>query len=117
MIFALIMILIYIMFRFQWKFAVGSVAAQSGGLTIKVVDAADQSPLPGALVILTNTVQLISETAVLTDPDGLAEFPILRAGGGYIVQVTLEGQPLRYLNELELIDREQGICESAQLCF
>ena len=66
-------------------------SAQSGGLTIKVLDAADQSPLPGATVVPTNTVQLVAETVVQTNIDGLAEFPILRPGGGYIVQVTMPG--------------------------
>jgi outer membrane receptor protein involved in Fe transport len=71
--------------------AITSVAAQSGRLEIIVVDATDQSPLPGATVVLTNTVQLVAESVVQTDINGSALFPILRPGGGYIVQVTMPG--------------------------
>jgi len=71
--------------------AATAASAQSGSLTVKVVDATDQSPLPGATVVLTNSVQLVAETVVLTDVDGVVEFPILRPGGGYIVQVTFPG--------------------------
>ena len=50
--------------------AVTSVAAQSGGLRIVVLDAADQSPLPGAIVTLSNKVQLVAESgAHLLEPD------------------------------------------------
>jgi len=71
--------------------AITSAAAQSGALTIKVVDGADQTPLPGATVVLSNALQLVGESAVQTNIDGLAEFPILRPGGGYIVQVAMPG--------------------------
>lgn len=71
--------------------AATAASAQSGGLTVKVVDASDQSPLPGATVVLTNAIQLVAETVVQTDVDGVVEFPILRPGGGYIVQVTMPG--------------------------
>ena len=71
--------------------AVTAVSAQSGGLTVKVVDATDQSPLAGAKVVLTNTVQLVAETIAQTNIDGIIDFPILRPGGGYIIEVTLPG--------------------------
>jgi hypothetical protein len=72
-------------------FAVTSVAAQSGGLRVKVVDAEDNVALPGATVIISNTQGLIDETAYRTDAGGIADFPILRAGGGYVVEVRISG--------------------------
>jgi hypothetical protein len=71
--------------------AVTSVAAQSGGLKVKVVDAEDNTGLPGATVILSNTQGLIDQTAYQTDAKGIADFPILRAGGGYVVEVQMSG--------------------------
>jgi len=71
--------------------AITSAAAQSGALTVKVVDGADQIPLPGATVVLSSALQLVGESAVQTNIDGRAEFPILRPGGGYIVQVSMPG--------------------------
>ena len=71
--------------------AVTSVAAQSGGLRVKVVDAEDNTALPGATVMLSNTQGLIDQTAYQTDTKGIAEFPILRAGGGYVVEVRMPG--------------------------
>ena len=72
-------------------FAATSVLAQSGGLEITVVDATDNTPLPAATVILSNTQQLVDETAYTTDKNGVASFPILRAGGGYVVEVRMPG--------------------------
>jgi hypothetical protein len=71
--------------------AVTSVAAQSGGLKVKVVDAEDNMELPGATVVLSNTQGFVDETAYQTNVKGIAEFPILRAGGGYVVEVRMPG--------------------------
>lgn len=81
---------------------VTAASAQSGSLTVKVVDATDQSPLPGATVVLTNAVQLVSETVVLTDGNGVVEFPILRPGGGYIIQVTFPGYATMRKDEIRV---------------
>ena len=72
-------------------FAATAVLAQSGGLEITVVDATDNTPLPGATVIVSNTQQLVDDTAYATDKNGVASFPILRAGGGYVVEVRMAG--------------------------
>ena len=82
--------------------AATAASAQSGALTVKVVDASDQSPLPGATVVLTNAVQLISETVVQTNADGVVEFPILRPGGGYILQVTMPGYATQRKDEIRI---------------
>ena len=82
--------------------AAGAVAAQStGSMKVIVVDKTDQTPLPGAVVILTNTQQLIAETVQRTDRTGVCDFPILRAGGGYVVEVQMAGfAPVRQLTEV-----------------
>jgi outer membrane receptor protein involved in Fe transport len=71
--------------------AVTSVAAQSGSLSVRVLDSSDKTPLPGATVVLSNSMQLVAETAVVTNAEGVVDFPVLRPGGGYIVQVTFPG--------------------------
>jgi hypothetical protein len=65
--------------------------SQSGGLRVVVVDATDNSPLPGATVTLSSDVQLVPETSALTDSEGRAVFPVLRPGGGYAVEVAMPG--------------------------
>jgi hypothetical protein len=71
--------------------AVTSVAAQSGGLHVTVVDAEDNTELSGATVVLSNTQGFVDETAYQTNVRGIADFPILRAGGGYVVEVRMPG--------------------------
>ena len=99
--------------------AVTSVAAQSGSIKVRVVDAENQDPLPGATVVLSNTVQRISETAMRTDADGVADFPILRAGGGYIVQVTLEGYAGVRMDEIRvgINDRQEVVIPLGEEIF
>jgi len=68
--------------------AVGPVLAQTGGLRVVVVDEAGQT-LPGATVVLSNDQGFIKQTASLTDAKGEVLFPVLRAGGGYVVEVSM----------------------------
>lgn len=65
--------------------------AQTGGLEVWVFDAADRSPLIGATVSLANDQHLVAATALLTDDQGRARFPVLRAGQGYRVLVSMPG--------------------------
>jgi len=67
------------------------VFAQSGGLQVRVLDARDGSPLPGATVTLSNDQGLIAPSSEVADDDGLVRFPVLRTGPGYIVEVVMPG--------------------------
>ncbi len=73
----------------------GSVAsAQTGGLEVIVTDE-EHRPLPGAVVTIRHEQGYVKETAVQTNLEGTAEFPVLRATGasgkGYAVTVQLSG--------------------------
>ncbi len=70
--------------------AVGTVSASTGGLIIKVTDT-EGNPLPGATVKLSSAEKQVKDTASITDKRGTVEFPVLRAGGGYILEVTFPG--------------------------
>ena len=67
----------------------GAVAA-SGGLSVRVLDTGGDA-LPGAVVTLSNTKQLVARSAVVTGPDGIAEFPVLTPGDGYTIEVSFPG--------------------------
>jgi hypothetical protein len=72
--------------------AVTTAAAQAtGGLRIRVVDNADKSAVKGAAVTLTNTNKLVATSTLITDAKGIALFPVLRAGPGYIVTIIMDG--------------------------
>lgn len=73
--------------------AASSVWAQvsTGGLTVRVLDASDKSPLPGAQVTLSNDVRAIAPTTVVTDGKGEAHFPVLPPKGGYTIEVFFSG--------------------------
>lgn len=74
-----------------WLAGLAPALAQSGSILVRVYDASDRSVLPGATVALTNVQRLIAPVNQVTDAQGRAEFPILRAGSGYVVTVTLPG--------------------------
>ncbi len=65
--------------------------AETGGIRVVVVDARDHRPLPGVTVTLRNAQKLVATATAVTGADGGAEFPVLRAGGGYSVEVALAG--------------------------
>ena len=73
--------------------AVSAVSAQSGALTIRVSDPAGM-PLPGATVQISHETGFVKTTAIATNKDGLADFPVLRPGKGYIIEVSFPGRPL-----------------------
>jgi hypothetical protein len=80
----------------------GPAIAQVGSLTIVVSDGADGSPLPGATVTLSNDRGLIAPTAVLTEEDGRAAFPVLHIGSGYIVEISVPGFADRRISDLRV---------------
>jgi hypothetical protein len=65
--------------------------AQTGSLVVHVRDTDDRSSLAGATVVLSSTQRLVATTAERTDADGQVMFPVLRAGPGYVVEVTMPG--------------------------
>lgn len=70
--------------------AVSAAGAQSGGLTVQVLDE-NGDPLPGATVTLSHETGYVKTTAELTDRSGVVEFPVLRPGSGYAVEVSFPG--------------------------
>ena len=66
-------------------------AQATGGLKIKVIDNSDKSEVIGAAVTLSNTNKLVATSSIMTGVDGVALFPVLRAGSGYVVTVILDG--------------------------
>jgi outer membrane receptor protein involved in Fe transport len=83
-------------------FAVGvSVAtAQSGGLTVEVVDS--DGPLAGATVTISHPTGFIKTTSLLTDEDGIVEFPVLRPGRGYTIEASFAGLGKHRVDDLEV---------------
>jgi len=71
--------------------AVTAASAQTGGLKVRVYDAKDNSPLPGAVVVLSHNTGNVAPATELTDADGYVVFPVLRAGTGYIIEVSFPG--------------------------
>jgi hypothetical protein len=66
-------------------------AQATGGLRIRIVDNSDKTAVIGAAVTLSNTSKLVATATILSDVNGLALFPVLRAGPGYIVTVIMDG--------------------------
>ncbi|HXV77380.1 MAG TPA: TonB-dependent receptor [Candidatus Polarisedimenticolaceae bacterium] len=68
--------------------------AQSGAIAVEVLDA-EGRPLPGVTVEIGHPTGYVKRTAVLTDADGHADFPVLRATGavgpGYELTIRLAG--------------------------
>ena len=77
-------------------------AAQTGGLEVRVFSAADKAPLPGATVLLTNAQGLVGPSALISDAEGRALFPVLRGGPGYAVEVSLAGFATQRMSDLRV---------------
>ncbi|HEX6853176.1 MAG TPA: carboxypeptidase regulatory-like domain-containing protein [Candidatus Polarisedimenticolaceae bacterium] len=73
--------------------AVVSAFAQSGtgGLKVVVIDGSDKTPMPGVVVTISSPSQLVPNTAIQTDATGTALFPVLRAGGDYVLDIFMPG--------------------------
>ena len=76
--------------------AVTAAAAQTGGIKIVVLDE-EGLPLPGATVTISNETGYVKTTSELSNAKGLVQFPVLRPGSGYSIQVSFPGtSPIRY---------------------
>jgi len=66
-------------------------AQAAGGLRIRVIDNSDKSAVIGAAVTLSNTNKLVATSTLVTDVDGVALFPVLRGGPGYVITIIMDG--------------------------
>ncbi|HEX5044317.1 MAG TPA: carboxypeptidase regulatory-like domain-containing protein [Candidatus Polarisedimenticolaceae bacterium] len=82
--------------------AAGAVSAQTGGLRIVVTDASTGTLLAGAKVVLSSATHQVATTAARTGARGVAEFPVLRAAGGYALTVQLAGYTPFELQDLRV---------------
>lgn len=72
--------------------AVTVASAQStGGFKVHVIDNSDKSDVIGAAVTLSNVNKLVATSSIMTDAHGVALFPVLRAGSGYVITVIMDG--------------------------
>ncbi len=82
--------------------------AQNGGLRVAVHDGGNGERLPGATVMLSSDQGLIAPTAQLSDAEGIADFPVLRAGRGYIVEVSFPGFATRRVPALRVASGDRN---------
>lgn len=75
--------------------------AQTGSVFVHVEDP-EGLPLPGAVVALSNAVQLMAPASAATDRDGLAEFPVVKSGGGYRLEVGMPGFARQRFDDLRV---------------
>jgi hypothetical protein len=80
--------------------AVTSVSAQSGGLKVIVVDAG--GPLPGATVTISHDTGYVKANSELTNARGVVEFPVLRPGKGYNLEISFPGFGTRRMSDLRV---------------
>ena len=81
--------------------AVSVAVAQTGGLKIVVLDE-EGLPLPGSTVTISNEMGYVKTTSELTNAKGLVDFPVLRPGPGYSIQVSFPGASTRRHDELRV---------------
>ncbi len=77
----------------------------TGGLIVAVHDS-DGKPLPGATVLITHDAGYLKPTVEITNKQGLAEFPVLRPGRGYGVQVVFPGFSPLFESDIEVEKNE-----------
>ncbi len=78
----------------------GLAAQLTGGLTVEVTD--EQGPLSGATVTLSHPERRVQPYHERTDREGRAYFPVLPAGGGYVVEVAHTGRGTVRIDELRV---------------
>ena len=82
--------------------AAGRASAQTGGLRVVITDAATKAPVASVEVVLGSATHQVATTALRTDAGGAVEFPVLRAGGGYTLDVHLAGYAPLKLQDLRV---------------
>ena len=76
--------------------AAGESAA--GGLMVTVSD--EVGPLPGAIVTISNTNGFAKTSSVQVDVRGQVEFPVLKPGAGYRIEVSLANYGTQVVDEI-----------------
>ena len=72
----------------------------TGGLVVIVSD--ESGPLSGAIVTISNTNGFVKPTSVQADGDGKAEFPVLKPGTGYRVEVSRPGYGTQVVDDIQV---------------
>lgn len=90
-------------------FVTAPALAQTGSLDVKVFDAATRRPLAGVTVNLSSSQWLIAPTMVLTDQNGLVEFPVLKVGRGYAVEVSMDEFDTQSWKDLRIQRGKTGV--------
>ena len=67
--------------------AMTAASAQTGGITVIITDE-NGDPIPGSIVTISNSNQLVKTTSEMAGKKGIVEFPVLRAGGGYSIEIS-----------------------------
>jgi hypothetical protein len=75
--------------------------AQTGGITVKVENP-DGTPMIGATVAISHPLNYVSAAADRTKADGIVEFPILKAGKGYVIEVSFPGYATFRLEDIHV---------------
>jgi hypothetical protein len=83
-----------------WLACALPVCAQSGGLRVHVMD--ENGPLPGSTVTISQETGFVKTTSHLTDKSGVVEFPVLRPGGGYHLEVAFPGMATRRVGPIQV---------------
>jgi len=66
-----------------------TVPGGTGGLEVQVLDGADKSSIPGAIVTLSHALGYVKEISLQTDSAGTVRFPVLPPGQGYRIRVVM----------------------------
>ena len=75
-------------------------SAQSGGINVTVSD--EVGPLPGAIVTVSHPTGFVKTFSQQTNPKGEAVFPVLKAGQGYIIEVSMSNYGTQRVDNLRV---------------
>ena len=64
-------------------------SAQTGGITVAVTDE-NGDPLPGSIVTISHETGSVKTTSERANRQGIVEFPVLRPGAGYSIEVSFQ---------------------------
>jgi len=84
--------------------------AATGSLSVRVLDTGGD-PLPGAVVTISSADQRVAKTSLVAGPDGIAEFPVLRSGDGYALDISFPGYALRSVPGLRVGSGDHPLIE------
>ena len=82
------------------------VAAQVGSLAVRIEDATSLETLPGVSVLLTSKSFLVAPTALRTDKNGEVQFPVLKSGSGYVLEISTPGYARQRIPDIRVSSGE-----------